>query len=158
MVESVGSLRSPRRDRAIDLAPHVGELLGERERCPASRGEISVSRHPGTSAFHQPGDDLANAIPQSAILDIARTVPLRRADVDQRIELDPRVLPLGRIEIDAPQMLLRRPILDQRRFFVGMQLTARASWVGEESRSSSREYSGVAGETASGPQADAGSR
>ena len=75
-VESVGSLRGPCRDRAIDLAPHVRELLGEREAFPASRGEISVSRHPGPSAFHQPGDDLPNAIPERAILDISRPVPL----------------------------------------------------------------------------------
>jgi len=28
-VKSVGSLRSPRRDRAIDLTPHIGELHSE---------------------------------------------------------------------------------------------------------------------------------
>ena len=82
-VESVGSPRRPRSDRAIDLAPHVRELLGEREAFPASRSEISVSRHAGPSAFHQPGDDLANAIAENAVIDISRPVPLRRTDVDQ---------------------------------------------------------------------------
>jgi len=176
-VEPVRPMHRPRGDRAVDLAPYVGELLGERERSPTAGGETSVSRHPDPSAFHQPGDDLANAIPESVVLDIPRPVPPRWTDVDHRIKLDPGVSLLGRIEIDAPQVFLRRPVLDQRRFFVRMELTANGHDVslnidddldhiaelalgdGGETRAlrrlpnnldcHPREYSALAGETAS---------
>src|SRR5438552_1307983 len=99
-------------------------------RSPAARRARALPSVPrrgqreSSSRFHQPGDDPANAIPESAILDIARSVPLRRAHVDHRIELKPPIALLGGIEVNAPQMLLRRTVLDQRRLFIRMQLTA----------------------------------
>ncbi len=37
-LEPVGALRLPRHDGAVDLAPHMSELLGEREPAPPPLG------------------------------------------------------------------------------------------------------------------------
>lgn len=70
-IEPVGPLRLPRGDGTVNLGAHIAELLGERKRCPAARRKSDVDRHSGPSALHQRTDNLANAILESAILDIS---------------------------------------------------------------------------------------
>ena len=49
---------------------------------------------------------------------------LPRTHVDHRVELDPAGLAvLVRIEVDALQVLLRRPLVEQQRLFIRMQVT-----------------------------------
>src|SRR2546428_6183913 len=45
-IEPVGPLCLPRSDGTVDLSPHIGELLDERKRCPASSCKSDVDRHP----------------------------------------------------------------------------------------------------------------
>jgi hypothetical protein len=75
-IEPVGPVRLPCGDRAIDLAPNVAELLGERKRSPASLSEASVGRHHCSSAFHEPVDNLADAIPENIIVHTPRAISL----------------------------------------------------------------------------------
>ena len=62
-LEPVAALRFPSRDGAIDLAPHMSELLGEGQPLPPPLGKARMSRHPVTSSRHEGGDDLTNELP-----------------------------------------------------------------------------------------------
>jgi hypothetical protein len=50
------------------------------------------------------------------VFDGARAIALRRTNVDHRIEFDPRVVGLLRIEVDSPQVGLSRSVIQKQGF------------------------------------------
>src|SRR5215211_5357709 len=86
---------------------------------PRGRNALST-----TSSVDQRLNDLPNSRLKVAILDAARAITLRRPDVDHGIEFDPLITsPIG-INIDAPNICLRRTIVEKQGLFVGVKLAA----------------------------------
>ena len=88
-LEPIEPLRLPRGNRAIHLAADVGKLLGEAQGLPPSRRKVRMTRHGPSVTRDQRGDHRDDRPAQSGIVDAAGAVPLGRADIDHRIELDP---------------------------------------------------------------------
>src|SRR6059058_4056886 len=108
-------LAAPVTPPAVVTSGQVKQLQGPRQ---------SSLEPVGASSCHEGGDDLTNELPQCSILDVPGTIALRRTDVDHRIEFEPRLPLLGGIQVDAPQVRLRGPVLDQGRILVRVQLAA----------------------------------
>ncbi len=77
------------------------------------------------SPFYQPFDEINDFFPNHLVINGPGSVPLRRADVDHRIEFDP-VSPLEfRIDIDPPEIFLARAVLEESGLFVRVKFSVK---------------------------------